>query len=49
MNRFGILTLILFFVFIAGSTVFYTFSQCGWKTLLLGNGATMAAVTGMCD
>lgn len=37
-------------VLIAGtaSTV-YAFKECGWKALLLGNGAATAALMGMCD
>lgn len=27
----------------------YSFYECGWKTLLLGNGAAFAAFTGMCQ
>jgi hypothetical protein len=27
----------------------YTFSKCGAKTFLLGNGGLAAAATGMCD
>ena len=27
----------------------YTWSKCGTRTLILGNGAMAAAVTGMCD
>lgn len=27
----------------------FTFKECGWKTLLLGNGGFYAAVMGLCD
>lgn len=30
-------------------TAVYTFNACGWKTLVLGDGAPIAAVMGMCD
>ena len=30
-------------------TAAYTFSKCGWYTFALGKGASMAAITGMCD
>jgi hypothetical protein len=49
MNQFGFLILILIFVAIGTSTVFYSFSKCGVKALLLGDKAFIAAVTGMCD
>lgn len=31
------------------SALTYTWSKCGAKTLILGNGGFAAAVTGMCD
>ena len=49
MNQFGFLILILIFVAIGTFTVFYSFSKCGAKALLLGDKAFIAAVTGMCD
>lgn len=39
---------VLFFVIAISSAVF-TFQKCGAKALLLGNGATTAALLGMCD
>lgn len=27
----------------------YTFQECGWKAMFLGNGAAYAAFTGMCE
>ena len=31
------------------SALSYTWSKCGAKTLILGNGGLAAAATGMCD
>lgn len=31
------------------ATAVYTFKECGWRALALGNGAAAAAFTGMCD
>jgi hypothetical protein len=31
------------------AAISFTFSKCGAKTLILGNGALAAAATGMCD
>ena len=40
----------LVFCLVAGVTsMIYTFQQCGVKALLLGDGATAAAVLGLCD
>jgi hypothetical protein len=39
---------VLFMIFGIASSV-YTFSKCGAKALLLGNGGLYAAVSGMCD
>lgn len=37
-------------VFIAGvGALSFTFSKCGWKTFLLGNGGFYAATMGLCD
>ena len=36
-------------VVLALSASAYTFSKCGAKTFILGNGALAAAATGMCD
>jgi hypothetical protein len=42
---------ILFVVFFIIGVAFavFTFKECGVKALFLGNGATYAAMTGMCD
>lgn len=38
------------FCLVAGiATLVYTFSHCGPKALLLGDGALYAAASGMCD
>jgi hypothetical protein len=31
------------------AAISFTFSKCGAKTFILGNGALAAAATGMCD
>ena len=49
MTRFAMVAMIGFVLFLAFSSLFYTFSKCGWSTFFLGKGATFAAVTGMCD
>lgn len=33
----------------AVSATAFTFTQCGWKTFLLGNGGFYAATMGLCD
>jgi hypothetical protein len=38
---------VVFFV-LGVSSVAYTWSECGWKTLLLGNGGFYAAIMGLC-
>jgi len=40
--------LLLFVVFNIGMAAF-TFSKCGSRTLMLGNGGAYAAFSGMCD
>jgi hypothetical protein len=40
--------LLLFVVFSIGMAAF-TFSKCGSRTLMLGNGVSYAAFSGMCD
>lgn len=41
--------LIVIWFVLAVSAAVFTFSKCGAKALLLGNGAAAAAFTGMCD
>ena len=43
-----VVLMILFLVFGIGA-VGFTWSKCGAKTLILGNGGLAAAATGMCD
>jgi hypothetical protein len=40
---------IVIFLVLGLAALSFTFSKCGWKTLILGNGGFAAAVTGMCD
>jgi hypothetical protein len=49
MNRFAFAITAVFVTLIGVSITVVTFQKCGWKTFLLGNGASMAAMTGMCD
>jgi hypothetical protein len=49
MNRFALAMLVGFVVLLMLSIIVFTFSKCGTKTFFLGNGATYAAATGMCD
>lgn len=49
MNRFAMTVLVLVFLFMAMTSITYTFQKCGWKAFMFGNGAGMAAITGMCD
>lgn len=49
MNRFALTMLVGFVTLIGLSVTVFTFQKCGWNTFLLGNGAGMAAMTGMCD
>ena len=37
------------FLLIGVSAVAFTFKECGWKTLLLGNGGFYAAALGLCE
>jgi hypothetical protein len=39
----------VFAVVMGLSTLSYTWSKCGAKTFILGNGGFAAAATGMCD
>jgi hypothetical protein len=43
--------IVALFVFIAvgATTITYTFSKCGAKAFLLGNGGLYAAASGLCD
>lgn len=49
MSRFAIAAVLGFVVLLGLSAVAGTFKECGWKALLLGSGAGMAAMAGMCD
>ena len=49
MNPLAFFAMVGFVLMLIVSTAVYTFSKCGWYTFALGNGAAMAAVTGMCD
>lgn len=49
MNSFAFKMMAGFIAFLALSTLVFTFQKCGWNTFLLGNGAGMAAMTGVCD
>jgi hypothetical protein len=49
MNRFAFVMMAGFFLLLGISTVFYSFSKCGWKAFLYGNGAVYAAASGACD
>jgi hypothetical protein len=49
MNRLAVVMMVGFFALLGLSATFYTFSKCGTKAFLLGNGATYAAMSGMCD
>lgn len=44
---FVIIGVVVLVLGISGLT--FTFKECGWKTLLLGNGGFYAAVMGLCD
>ena len=37
------------FLVIGIASAVFTFKECGTRALFLGNGATYAAMTGMCD
>lgn len=37
------------FAVIATGVIAFTWKECGWKTVLLGNGGFYAAVLGLCD
>lgn len=49
MRNWLIVILKILFLALGMSIVVYTWSKCGAKTLVLGNGGFAAAVTGMCD
>lgn len=49
MGKLPIIAMILFVALLGLSAVFYTFQRCGMKALILGNGALVAAATGMCE
>ena len=49
MPRWIIGMLLVLFLIIGIGSVGYTWSKCGAKTLMLGNGGLTAAATGMCD
>lgn len=49
MNRFAATMVVGFAVFLALSMAVFTFQKCGAYTFLLGKGAGMAAMTGVCD
>jgi uncharacterized membrane protein len=49
MNPLAFFAMVGFVLMLIVSTAAYTFSKCGWYTFALGNGAGMAAITGMCD
>lgn len=49
MNRFAFAMLVGFVALIGLTVTVTTFQKCGWKSLLLGNGAGAAAMVGMCD
>ena len=49
MNRFALTMLIGFVAALMLSVLVFTFSKCGTTAFFLGNGATYAAATGMCD
>lgn len=44
-----VVMLMVIFLVIGLGGVAFTFSKCGAKTLILGNGGLAAAATGMCD
>ena len=37
------------FLIVASGAISFTWKECGWKTMLLGNGGFFAAVSGMCE
>jgi hypothetical protein len=43
-----IVMLTAMFFLIGVSAAVFTFKECGWKTLFLGNGGFSAAMMGMC-
>jgi hypothetical protein len=49
MNRFAFFMMTGVIALIGLTVMITTFQKCGWKALLLGNGAVYAAMTGMCD
>lgn len=49
MQRFIFIGLVAIAVFFGVASAGYVFKECGWRALLLGNGAMYAAYTGMCD
>lgn len=44
-----VVMLMVIFLVIGLGGVAFTFSKCGAKTFILGNGGLAAAATGMCD
>ena len=49
MPRWLIVMLTVLFLIVGIGAVGFTWSKCGAKTLILGNGGFAAAATGMCD
>ncbi len=49
MNRFAIVMMAGFVTLLGLGALAFSFSKCGWKTFLYGNGAVYAAATGACD
>ena len=49
MNPLAFFAMVGFVLVLIVSTAAYTFAKCGWYAFALGKGASMAAVTGMCD
>jgi hypothetical protein len=49
MPRWIIIMWVAGFILLAGSATFAVVDKCGWKALMLGNGAGFAAMSGMCD
>lgn len=49
MSNWLIVVLAVLFLWIGIGAVVFTWKECGWKTLILGNGGFAAAATGMCE
>jgi hypothetical protein len=49
MNKTVFIVIVVVVLVLGISAITFTFKECGWKTLLLGNGGFYAATMGLCD